>query len=111
MSKTRSKKKRNRSRIGPLRGDWWRLGCMHSRPAICVLPDVDRNYRRITLIFKKYGDYPLCLEKYALFSLPPIFTNNLFTYTLRYIIYLGQPSGNFNFKLPWHIYTHIHAKI
>ena len=38
--------------------------------------------------FRKCGNLPLCLENYALFSLPPIFTNNLYTYTLRYIIYL-----------------------
>ena len=43
---------------------------------------------------KKYGNLPLCLENYALFSLPPIFTTILFTYPLRYIIYLGEPSGN-----------------
>ena len=47
------------------------------------------NYRVITLIFKKYGNLLLYLENYALFSLPPIFTNNLYTYTLIYIIYLG----------------------
>ena len=34
------------------------------------------------------------MENYALFSLPPIFTNILYTYALRYIVYLGEPSGN-----------------
>ena len=72
---------------------------------------IDGNYWVITLIFTKYGNLPLCLENYALFSLPPIFTNILYTYTLKYIIYLGEPSGNLNFRLPWHIYTHIHALI
>ena len=55
---------------------------------------IDENYRVITLILKKYGNLPLCLENYALFSLPPIFTTILFTYPLRYIIYLGEPLGN-----------------
>ena len=35
-------------------------------------PSIDGNYRVITLIFKKYDNLPLCLENYALFSLPPI---------------------------------------
>ena len=52
------------------------------------------NYQVITFIFKKYGYLPLCLENYTLFLLLPIFTNNLYTYSLRYIIYLGEPSGN-----------------
>ena len=52
------------------------------------------NYRVITLILEKYGNLPLCLENYALFSLPPIFTTILYAYPLRYIIYLGEPSGN-----------------
>ena len=61
--------------------------------------------------FQKNGNLPLCLENYALLLLPPIFTNGLYTCTLRYIIYIGEPLGNFNFKLTWHIYTHIHALI
>ena len=44
--------------------------------------------------FEKYGNLLLGLENYALFSLPPIFTNTLYTYPLRYIIHLGEPSGN-----------------
>ena len=72
---------------------------------------IDGNYRVITLLFKKYGNLPLCLENYALFLLPLIFTNIFHTYPLMYIIYLGEPSGNFDFKLPWHIYTYIHAWI
>ena len=55
---------------------------------------IDGNYRVITLIFTKYSNLPLCLDNYALFLLLPIFTNNLYTYKLRYIIYLGEPSGN-----------------
>ena len=55
---------------------------------------IDGNYRVITLIFKKYGNLPLCLENCALFSLPPMFTNILYTYIWRYIIYPGEPSGN-----------------
>ena len=39
--------------------------------------NMDGNYRVITLIFKKYGNLRLSLEKYALFLLPPIFTNFL----------------------------------
>ena len=54
---------------------------------------IDENYLVITLIHKKYGDLPLCLENYALLSLPPIFTIVFNTYPLRYIIYLGEPSG------------------
>ena len=41
---------------------------------------INENYRVITLILKKYGNLPLCLENYALFSLPPIFTTILYTY-------------------------------
>ena len=33
------------------------------------------------------------MENYALFSLPPVFTNIIYIYALRYIIYLGEPSG------------------
>ena len=47
------------------------------------------NYRVITAIFEKCGHLPLCLENYALFSLPPIFTTILYTYPLRCIMYLG----------------------
>ena len=31
---------------------------------------IDENYRVITLILKKYGNLPLCLKNYTLFSLP-----------------------------------------
>ena len=44
--------------------------------------------------FEKYGNLPLCLDNYALFSLPPIFTTILYTYPLRHILYLGEPSVN-----------------
>ena len=44
--------------------------------------------------FEKYGNLPLCLENYALCSVPPIFTTILYTYPLRFIIYLEEPSGN-----------------
>ena len=78
---------------------------------------MDENYRLITLILKKYGNLPLCLDNYALFSLPPIFTTILYTYTLRYIIYLGEPSGNIfsnNHGAFIHIFMHgyysIHQK-
>ena len=67
---------------------------MHPTCAGKQAPSIYGNYRVITLIFTKYGNLPLCLENYTLFSLPPIFTNILYTYPLRYIIYLGEPSGN-----------------
>ena len=72
---------------------------------------IDGNYRLITLIFKTYGNLHLCFENHVLFLLPPIFTNILYTYTLRPIIYLGERLGNFTVKSPWHIYTNIHAWI
>ena len=59
--------------------------------------------------FKKYGNSPLYLENYALFLLPPIFTNILYTYPLSYMIYLGEPSGNIilNYHGTFiHIYMH-----
>ena len=74
-----------------------------------VVTGIDENYRVITLIFKKCGNSPLYLENYALFLLPPIFTNILYTYPLRYIIYLGEPSGNIilNYHGTFiHIYMH-----
>ena len=88
-----------------------RMLCSHLRywQQYIAFDGIDGNYLVITPIFKKYGNLPLYLENYALFSLTLIFKNNLYTYTLRNIIYLGEPSGNFNFKLPWHIYTQIHA--
>ena len=55
---------------------------------------IGMNYWLIALIFKKCANLPLCLENYALFSLPPIFTKTLYTYTLSNIFYLGEPSGN-----------------
>ena len=67
-------------------GHWWGW---HN-----VTRSIEGGYRVITLIFKKYGNLPLCLENYALFSLPLIYKNILYTYPLRYIIYLGEPSGN-----------------
>ena len=48
--------------------------------SILLIIAIDGNYWVITLIFKKYGNLPLCLENYALFYLPPIFTNHLYTY-------------------------------
>ena len=42
---------------------------------------------------------------------PPILTTFLYTYALTNMIYLGEPSDNFNLKLPRLIYMHIHAKI
>ena len=61
---------------------------------LAISPSVDVKYQVITLILKKYGNLPLCLENYALFSLPTIFTTILYAYPLRHIIYLGEPSGN-----------------
>ena len=61
--------------------------------------------------FQKYGNLPLYLDNYALFSLPPIFTNNLYTYTLRYIIYIVEPSGNIisNYHGTFiHIFMHLY---
>ena len=72
---------------------------------------IDGNYWLITLTFKKYGNLPLCMENYALFSLPSIFKSRLYTYASRYIIYLGESSVILNLRLPWHIYTLIHALI
>ena len=68
-------------------------GCLVSDPTFGI-GGIDGNYRVITLIFKKYGNLPLCLENYALFLLPPIFTTILYTYIFRYMINLGEPSGN-----------------
>ena len=39
--------------------------------------------------FENDGNLPLCLDNYALFSLPLIFTTSLYTYPLSNIIYLG----------------------
>ena len=61
-----------------------------SIPSWCI----DENCRVITLIFEKYDNLPPCLGNYALFSLPPIFATILYTYPLRYIIYLRERSGN-----------------
>ena len=41
--------------------------------SIKLLAGIDGNYRVITLILKKYGNLPLCLENYALFWITPIF--------------------------------------
>ena len=71
-----------------------RVGGMSATPGSGMGPRIDGNYRVITLIFKKYGNLPLCLENYALCSLPPIFTNILYTYSLRDIIYIGEPSDS-----------------
>ena len=61
----------------------------------CSLPtSIDENYRVITPILEKYGNLPLCLENYALFLLPLIFTKYLYTYTLINILYLEEPLGN-----------------
>ena len=66
------------------------LLCIHNYdPSV-----IDGNYRVITLIFTKYGNLPLCLENYALFSLPPIKKKCIYTYALSNILYLGEPSGN-----------------
>ena len=42
--------------------------------------DIDGNYRVITLIIKKYGNLPLCLENYALFLLSQFY---------KYFIYIS----------------------
>ena len=77
---------------------------------IIVAVYIDGNYRVITLIFTKYGNLPLYLENYALFSLPPIFTKGLYIYTLSYMIYLRETSGNIISN--YHdTHTHIHAYI
>ena len=43
--------------------------------------------------------YPQVLQKY------------IYIYTLIHILYLGEPSRNFDLKLPWHIYIHTNAWI
>ena len=55
---------------------------------------IDGNYWVITLIFTEYGNLPLCLDNYVLFSVPMIFTKYIYKYTLSDILYLGKPSGN-----------------
>ena len=59
-----------------------------------IVTCIDGNYRVITPIFTKYGTLPLCLENYALFSLPKNFTDNFYTYTLSNTLYLGETSGD-----------------
>ena len=59
------------------------------RLSVCSLHDIYENYRVITLIYKKNGNLSLCLENYALFSLPPIFTKNIYTYTVEENCSLG----------------------
>ena len=58
------------------------------------LSGIDGNYRVITFIFKKYGNLLLCLDNYALFSLPLLFTKKIYTYTLSNITYFVEHSGN-----------------
>ena len=67
------------------------------QPQICLLHfhgghilELPGNYP----FFTKYGNLPLCVENYALFSLPLISTKHLYTYTLSNILYLREPSGN-----------------
>ena len=50
--------------------------------------NIDGNYWVITPIFTKYGNLPLFLENYALFSLPQIITKLLYTYQLSNRLYL-----------------------
>ena len=73
------------------------------------------NYRVINLIIKKYGNLPLCLEHYALFSLPPILKNiYIYTYKWSNIIYLGEPLGNIvsNYHGTCiHIFIHVYYHI
>ena len=78
---------------------------------------IDKNYRVITLILKIYGNLPLCLENCALFSMPPIFTTILYTYPLRHILYIEEPSGkiisNYHgtfIHIFMHGYYHIYQK-
>ena len=94
--------------------------CQENLPFLSAIPELytvataDVNYRSITLILEKYGNLPLCLEKYALFSLPPNFTTILYTYPLSYIIYLGEPSGNIisNYHGTFiHIFMHWYERI
>ena len=47
----------------------------------------------------------------CLILVTPNFTTIIYTYPLINIFYLVEPLGNFNSKLPWHIYIHIHAGI
>ena len=72
--------------------DWWLIFFLKYRERI--VESIDNNYRVITRIFNKYGNLPLCLENYALLSLPPIFTKHLYTYILSNILFLGEPSGD-----------------
>ena len=74
-----------------------------------VSGSIDETYWVITLMFKKYGNLTLCLENYALFSLPPIFTNILYTYPLSHIIHIGEPLGSIisnDHCICIHIYMH-----
>ena len=48
---------------------------------------IDKNYQVITFIFKTYGNLPLCLENYALFSLPPILPKKIHMYIKLYNLF------------------------
>ena len=73
----------NSVNIWPVSGSM-RIQCRRHHGATTI----DENYWVITRILKKYGNLPLCLENCALFSLPLIFTSTLYTYPLRYVIFL-----------------------
>ena len=45
---------------------------------------IDVNYRIITLILKKYGNLPLCLENYALFLLSQFYRKIIYIYIKLY---------------------------
>ena len=76
--------------------------CTEVIPPDMVLT-IDVNYRVTTLILEKYGNLPLCLENYVLFSLPPIFTNYLIYISIKlYNLSRGiEPSDPIAAVLGW----------
>ena len=66
------------------------IGCMKALTSGEHRWELPGNYPYIY----NYGNLPLWLENYTLFSLRSIFTNIFYTYPLRNIIYLGELSGN-----------------
>ena len=63
-------------------------------PCLINIPEsIDVNYRVITLISKNMVIYS-SVWRIMHYSRYPRILQRIYTYTLRYIIYLGEPSGN-----------------
>ena len=90
---------------------WWCRVTLSINKYWCVTWSGYRTQMGITgqlPLFSNIWSFTPLFGELCIILLTPEFYKYCYTYTIKYVIYQGEPSCNFNFRLPWHIYICIY---